>query len=196
MTSKLELQRELYFAIHKSYFKNRNKAIYNRRPSSKHRILLMFFRYEVVCKKQKLCWSKNHSSKKHVSERTCVVCREKSYRANFTLKVQSFVTCRIRATTEEMEAMNKKLDMVLNKLENIESRLELFEKNLAKNTKKIKAIDNRCDETEKLTQNTVTLTKFEALEERIEQLEAALKSKNNQINNVSDNIKTLNRNIV
>ena len=86
--------------------------------------------------------------------------------------------------------------MVLNKLENIESRLELFEKNLAKNTKKIKAIDNRCDETEKLTQNTVTLTKFEALEERIEQLEAALKSKNNQINNVSDNIKTLNRNIV
>ena len=41
-------------------------------------------------------------------------------------------------------------------------------------------------------QNTVTLTKFEALEERIEQLEAALKSKNNQINNVSDNMKTLN----
>ena len=49
-----------------------------------------------------------------------------------------------------MEAMNKKLDMVLNKLEKIESRLELFEKNLAKNTKKIKAIDNRCDEIEKL----------------------------------------------
>ena len=46
--------------------------------------------------------------------------------------------------------MNKKLDMVLNKLEKIESRLELFEKNLAKNTKKIKAIDNRCDEIEKL----------------------------------------------
>ena len=42
-------------------------------------------------------------------------------------------------------------------------------------------------------QNTVTLTKFEALEKRIEQLKAALKSKNNQINNVSDNMKTLNR---
>ena len=88
--------------------------------------------------------------------------------------------------------MNKKLDMVLNKLEKIESRLELLEKNLAKTTKKIKAIDNRCDEIEKLMQNTVTLTKFEALEERIEQLEAALKSKNNQINNVSDHIKALN----
>ena len=94
-----------------------------------------------------------------------------------------------------MEAMNEKLDMVLNKLEKIESRLELFEKNLAKNTTKIKAINNRCDEIEKLMQNTVTLTKFEALEERIEQLEAALKSKNNQINNVSDKMKTLNRNL-
>ena len=94
-----------------------------------------------------------------------------------------------------MEAINKKLDMVLNKLEKIESRLELFEKNLAKNTKKIKAIDNRCDEIEKLMQNTVTLTKFKALKERIEQLEAALKSKNNQINNVSDKMKTLNRSL-
>ena len=136
-----------------------------------------------------------HSSKKHVSEQTCVVCRQKSSRANFTLKIQSFVSCRIRATTEAMEAMKKQLDMALNKLEKIESRLELFEKNLAKNTKKIKAIDNRCDEIEKLIQNTVTLTKFEALEERIEQLEAALKSKNNQINNVSDNMKTLNRSL-
>ena len=44
-------------------------------------------------------------------------------------------------------------------------------------------------------QNTVTLTKFEALEERIEQLEAALKSKSNQINNVSDSMKTLNRSL-
>ena len=106
-------------------------------------------------------------------------------------KIQSFVSCRIRATTEEMEAMNKKLNMVLNKLEKIESRLELFEKNLAKNTKKIKVINNRCGEIEKLKQNTVTSTKFEALEKRIEQLEAALKSKNNQINNVSDKMKTL-----
>ena len=57
--------------------------------------------------------------------------------------------------------------MVLNKLEKIEIRLVLFEKNLVKNTKKIKAIDNRCDEIEKLMQNTATLTKFEALEERI-----------------------------
>ena len=119
-------------------------------------------------------------------------CREKSYSANFTLKIQSFVSYGIRATTEEMEAMNEKLDMVLNKLEKIESRLELFEKNLAKNTKKIKAIDNCCDEIEKLTQNTVTLAKFEALEGKIEQLKAALKSKNNQINNVSDKMKTLN----
>ena len=55
--------------------------------------------------------------------------------------------------------MTKKFDMVLNKLEKIESRLELFEKNLAKNTKKIKAIGNRCDEIEKL------------FPERIEQLE-------------------------
>ena len=39
------------------------------------------------------------------------------------------------------------------------------------------------------------LTKFEALEERIEQLEATLKSKNNQINNVLDNMKTLNRSL-
>ena len=56
-----------------------------------------------------------------------------------------------------MEAMNKKLDMVPNKLEKIESRLELFEKNLATNAKKIKASNNRCDEIEKLMQNTVTL---------------------------------------
>ena len=95
--------------------------------------------------------------------------------------------------TKAMEAMNKKLDLVLNKLEKIESLLDLFEKNLAKNTKKIKAIDSCCDDVEKLMQNTVTLTKFKALEERIEQLEAALKSKNNHINNVSDNMKTFNR---
>ena len=129
-------------------------------------------------------------SKKHVSERTCVVCKEKSYRTNFTMKIQSFVSCRIRATSEEMEAMNKKLNMGLNKLEKIESRFELFEKNFAKNHKNIKAIDNRCDEIEKFMQNTVTLTKFEAVEERIEKLEFALKSKNNQINN--DNMKMLN----
>ena len=85
--------------------------------------------------------------------------------------------------------------MALNKLKKIESRLELFEKNLAKNIKKIKAIGSRSDEIEKLIQNTVTLTKFEALEERIEQLEAAWKSKNNQLNNVSDNMKTLNRSL-
>ena len=108
-------------------------------------------------------------------------------------KLQSFVSCRIRGTTEEMEAMNEKLDMVPNKLEKIESRLELFEKNLAANAKKIKASDNCCDEIEKLMQNTATLTKFKALEERIEQLEAALKSKNNQINNVSDKMKMFNR---
>ena len=44
-------------------------------------------------------------------------------------------------------------------------------------------------------QNTVILTKFEALEERIEQLEAALKSNNNQINNVADKMKTLNHSL-
>ena len=58
-----------------------------------------------------------------------------------------------------MKPMSKNFDMVLNKLEKLESRLELFEKNLVKNIKKIKAIDNRCDEIEKLMQNTVTLTK-------------------------------------
>ena len=41
----------------------------------------------------------------------------------------------------------------------------------------------------------MTLTKFKALEERIEQLEAALKSKNNHINNVSDNMKTFNHSL-
>ena len=80
-------------------------------------------------------------------------------------------------------------------LEKIKSRLELFKKNLAKNTKKVKAVDSRCDEIEKLMQDTVTLTNFEALEERIEQLEATWKRKNNQINNVSDNLKTLNRSL-
>ena len=58
-----------------------------------------------------------------------------------------------------MKPMSKNFDMVLNKLEKLESSLELFEKNLVKNIKKIKAIDNRCDEIEKLMQNTVTLTK-------------------------------------
>ena len=64
--------------------------------------------------------------------------------------------------------MNKKLDKVLNKLETIETRLELFDKNLAKNTKTINSIDSRCDEIEKLMQNTVTLTNLEVLKERIE----------------------------
>ena len=59
-----------------------------------------------------------------------------------------------------MEAMNKKVDMVLNKLEKKESHLELFKKNLAKNTEKIKAISNHCNEIEKRMQNTVAFNKI------------------------------------
>ena len=70
--------------------------------------------------------------------------------------------------------------------------MNCLRKNWQKILKKIKAIDNRCDEIENLLHNSVMLTKFEALEERIEELKAALKSKNNQINNVSDNMKALN----